>query len=369
MLHLRNLPVFALSFPDALAGGSICFIDVKSRSEQNLPSLKSGRFSLLHYAQPSPNESPARIYFDDFNCCAGNRRKAVYSLSLASLALVFPNSVVASSLLDDKRVLAVADFDVLSDLPPIPPESVLLFFCRHGQTEYNRLKLVQGSKTDAPINDNGKIQAEKLGKALSRATPPPEVIFHSPLVRTKQTAELASQQFLSSMPPSIKLLPELAEIDFGKVEGESVDEVRAKMVAAYTAWSVGNIDTRMARDGESFREILSRIQTTILDLTEAAKGCESRCIAAVAHSVYLRVLLAIVQDQPLFQASTMEQKNACINVVDFNVNPAVPMKKIDANNNLFGRSLSRAPRDFELEVPHGKVLRLGEKRHLGDLAT
>lgn len=34
----------------------------------------------------------------------------------------------------------------LSDLPPILPYSVRLYLCRHGQTEYNRLKLIQGSR-------------------------------------------------------------------------------------------------------------------------------------------------------------------------------------------------------------------------------
>ena len=51
------------------------------------------------------------------------------------------------------------NLDCLADLPPIPTNCVRLYLCRHGQTEYNRLKKIQGSRIDAPLNDTGRKQA------------------------------------------------------------------------------------------------------------------------------------------------------------------------------------------------------------------
>ena len=51
------------------------------------------------------------------------------------------------------------NLDCLADLPPILTNCVRLYLCRHGQTEYNRLKKVQGSRIDALLNDTGRKQA------------------------------------------------------------------------------------------------------------------------------------------------------------------------------------------------------------------
>ena len=59
---------------------------------------------------------------------------------------------------------------------------------RHGETELNRQKRWQGSGTDCDLNAAGVRQAEELlekfrGKKL-------EVIFSSPLIRARHTAEV-----------------------------------------------------------------------------------------------------------------------------------------------------------------------------------
>jgi Histidine phosphatase superfamily (branch 1) len=61
------------------------------------------------------------------------------------------------------------DLRCLADLPTIPSDSIRIYLCRHGQTENNRLRKVQGARVDPPINDNGRIQATNLGRALALA--------------------------------------------------------------------------------------------------------------------------------------------------------------------------------------------------------
>jgi hypothetical protein len=144
--------------------------------------------------------------------------------------------------------------DCLSDLPPLAADSVRIYLCRHGETENNRLGLVQGARIDPPINTRGRAQAQRMGEALSRAVTKPSIFLHSPLLRATQTTELAAAAM--SRAPKVAAESSLAEVDFGQVaEGRPVAEVRGGMVQTYASWAVGDIDQRMAGGGENGREV------------------------------------------------------------------------------------------------------------------
>jgi broad specificity phosphatase PhoE len=85
-------------------------------------------------------------------------------------------------------------------------------------------------------------------------------------------------------------------------------------------------------------------------------------VVAVAHSTYLRMLLATMLDIPLAQAATLEQKNGCINVLDLRRDGAT--RVVGPKSTVLGGRLSSAPRNFGLEIPKGTVVRVNEKRHL-----
>ena len=149
----------------------------------------------------------------------------------------------------------------LDDLPPIPKDYVRLYLCRHGQTENNRLGLIQGARVDPPLNERGRLQAERLGKAWESM----DLVLHSPLRRARETATIASQQLASQ--PKLEQLPSLAEVDFGSVlEGSPVEKHRAAMVRTYGAWAVGDLDARLD-DGESGYEV--RLLPTLVILTRS----------------------------------------------------------------------------------------------------
>jgi broad specificity phosphatase PhoE len=88
-------------------------------------------------------------------------------------------------------------------------------------------------------------------------------------------------------------------------------------------------------------------------------------VAAIAHSKFLKVLLAVVEDTPLAQIIATQQTNCGINVLD--MKRGTPLVILGPRSALFGGSLSNAPNDFELKVPSGKIIRINEKRHLHDL--
>ena len=93
------------------------------------------------------------------------------------------------------------------------PEIIRVFIVRHGQTDHNVQKILQGH-LDTDINETGKEQAEIVGKYLSRI--PFDYFVSSDLTRCQQTLLpiLSHQQT-----KTVKYTANLRERDMGKVEG------------------------------------------------------------------------------------------------------------------------------------------------------
>ena len=65
---------------------------------------------------------------------------------------------------------------------------MVIYVMRHGQTDWNVAKRLQG-RSDTVLNENGRELARKTGEALLAV--PFAAVFSSPLKRAKETAELA----------------------------------------------------------------------------------------------------------------------------------------------------------------------------------
>ena len=66
-------------------------------------------------------------------------------------------------------------------------ESCIIYLTRHGETEWNEKKLVQGH-TDIPLNKKGVEQAKQLGRELKNIHF--EAVFSSDLLRAKDSAKI-----------------------------------------------------------------------------------------------------------------------------------------------------------------------------------
>lgn len=87
----------------------------------------------------------------------------------------------------------------------------MLYVIRHGQTEWNVLKKMQGS-SDIPLNEKGIAQAKQAKEKLNDVVF--DLAFSSPLMRAKQTAEIVS--------PYLNVITDrrLAERAYGEFEGK-----------------------------------------------------------------------------------------------------------------------------------------------------
>lgn len=336
---------------------------INSSSSFSLKGWKQGASTAAN-ARVSLSRKPSQILatldpYENEDLSSTGRRKMLKNFGFTATAVCLPFGIsTANAQVESPAVSS------LSDLPPIPEDHVRIILCRHGQTENNRLKVVQGARLDPDINEYGRQQATRLGQAIGNTSPTPSHIYHSPLQRAKQTAEIIASQV--KPPPATSVLSMIQEIDFGpSAEGASVDMYRTKMTATYARWSIGDVDAVMVEGGETGRDVLYRAQSALTTLRDLASSTENGCVAAVAHSAYIKVLLAVSNPgSSLASVSTLTQINCAANVLDVHQTRTRIVGNKDA---LFGGSISVA-RNMKLVLPEAKVVRINETRHLGDLA-
>ncbi|WP_309104547.1 histidine phosphatase family protein [Microbacterium sp.] len=102
----------------------------------------------------------------------------------------------------------------------------LLTLVRHGQTDWNLARRIQGT-TDIPLNDTGRADARRAAEELSCTTH--HAIYSSPLLRARETAQIIADE-LGLVPSAV--VPDLREREFGDGEGMLV----ADYMAAYGDW-------------------------------------------------------------------------------------------------------------------------------------
>lgn len=98
---------------------------------------------------------------------------------------------------------------------------MILAMIRHGQTDYNHARLVQG-RMDNPLNETGRNQARTLGNLLFELNDKFDILGASPLKRAHETALIVG----NAIQMEVSFLDNnFVERDFGNYEGRSIDDV------------------------------------------------------------------------------------------------------------------------------------------------
>ena len=91
----------------------------------------------------------------------------------------------------------------------------LIYLVRHGETDWTLARRIQGS-TDIPLNNTGRLQAERTGRLLARRSW--DGIASSPLSRAFETGTIIADA-VGIDPSRIDVLDSLAERRYGEAEG------------------------------------------------------------------------------------------------------------------------------------------------------
>lgn len=151
-----------------------------------------------------------------------------------------------------------------------------IFFIRHGATAGNLERRYIG-RTDEGLCQLGIQQVRAL------QAPQADILFVSPMARTRQTAEL----LFPGQPQNI--VEDLRETDFGIFEAKTADELAEN--AAYRAWVDANCETPIP-DGEAVSDFKARCVSAFLSAMEqvpdgqtAAFVIHGGCIMAILEAL------------------------------------------------------------------------------------
>ncbi len=212
-------------------------------------------------------------------------------------------------------------------LPPLAEGHKRLYLCRHGETDWNVQRRIQGL-TNNPLNANGRAQAEALGGFLRDA--PLDTIVDSMLRRSAETADLIA----ASHPGAERLHDSrFGEMGFGEYEGKVLDEFMEEYHAMLDRWAAGETSAAWpgsspAGVGESVDDVAIRGRAALGALgllgeraggsprSKAwAAGTERRHVCVVAHGRFNKCLIAELTSERR-RSSEVAQGNCCVNVID-----------------------------------------------------
>ncbi|MFQ5541091.1 MAG: histidine phosphatase family protein [Candidatus Paceibacteria bacterium] len=165
---------------------------------------------------------------------------------------------------------------------------------RHGETDYNKEGRAMGSAIDAPLNETGIKQAHELERKLEAYRP--TAFYSSPLLRTKQTAEIINRYF--NLP--IAYRDELKERDVGTLAGIRFSDIKKQ----HGIDPFGLEYDFRPFGGESSDDVRKRIRSFLGYMRERHTGKETLLI--VTHSEIIRLMYVF------FQVEARDICNACI---------------------------------------------------------
>ncbi len=181
-----------------------------------------------------------------------------------------------------------------------------IFVVRHGQTDFNKQGIVQGSGVDAPLNDVGRKQARLFFEAYKDV--PFDVVLTSRLIRTHQTMEPFIQNGLPW-----EQHENINEMGWGIHEGKkSTPDMHQKYKQMVAEWTRGNFDARLEK-GESASQLAGRIRRFL----EHLKNREEEHILVCSHGRAMRCMMAMFKNEPLYNMEYYKHSNTGLFVVDY----------------------------------------------------
>ena len=212
-----------------------------------------------------------------------------------------------------KRTIAAAFAAVL--LPALAATAAVdVYFLRHGETTWNREKMLQGSIAHPDLTEEGVRMAKDTAKGIAAAGISFGKIYTSPYRRARHTAEIVAAAGVGPSPVDDDRLREMC---FGVYEGKRYEK---GMYADDNLRCFFEDPDRYVPRGEG-AETAGQVRARLRDFLEneirPLDGKVPR-VLCVAHSLVLRALVREVagNDAPASATKTL-QRNCCVHVVRY----------------------------------------------------
>ncbi len=180
-----------------------------------------------------------------------------------------------------------------------------IYLIRHGETDFNKNGIVQGSGVNTSLNAAGKAQALAFFKQYQHLHF--DYVFTSDLKRTHETV----QHFINKG-ITWRIRSEIREICWGKHEGKpSSPEMREEYSNLIAAWQSRNFDARL-EGGESAAEMRLRLSKFVDEL----KKTPFQRVLVCSHGRAMRCLMTILNGTPLEAMEQFHHLNTGLYKVD-----------------------------------------------------
>ncbi|MBW8765435.1 MAG: bifunctional RNase H/acid phosphatase [Geodermatophilales bacterium] len=194
---------------------------------------------------------------------------------------------LANSAMDGKPVHrdaaaepSTVEDDVQPAPEPAPVVTTVTHLLRHGQTEHTPERRFSG-RNDLPLSRIGRREAEDAAERLAGLGI--DAIVASPLARTRETAEIVAD--VLGLP--VEFDDDLVELDFGDLEGLTLEEAKAKHPLAVRRF--GSDVTVAAPGGESVADVSARVARARRRILSRHAG---RTVLVVSHVTPIKLMLA-----------------------------------------------------------------------------
>ena len=184
---------------------------------------------------------------------------------------------------------------------------------RHGETEWNAERRIQGHR-DIGLSSVGYRQAQLLASRLTE--PRLEAIYSSDLSRARETANAIA----AGRDVEVIARPGLRERDYGRWQGLTLDEARARDPEDYARWRSGD-DQFRPPGGEKASDVVTRVSRLAAELRETHAG--EGTVLLAGHGGSLLCLLVAVLDLPVEARKRFTLSNASLSALAVSADAAV----------------------------------------------
>ena len=181
-----------------------------------------------------------------------------------------------------------------------------LYLVRHGQTAWNKEEVFRG-RADIPLNDTGRKEALLTGEYLKRVKV--DSLYSSPLSRAVETAEAIARY----QGKEVEISDGLIDIDFGRWQGVSHEEVKERYGDLYWQWKHTPHLVRFP-GGESLEDVRERA-LRVIDEIVPDHGDET--LLMVSHRVVNKTVLCGLLGLDNSHFWQIGQDTGCINILEF----------------------------------------------------
>lgn len=174
-----------------------------------------------------------------------------------------------------------------------------IYLIRHGQTDYNVEKRVQGKGIDASLNETGIYQGDAFYNYYRNHGF--DLVISSSLKRTMETV----RQFIDEKNIPYFRTDEIDEISWGIYEGQpATEEMQKEHRLVLDHWQNGFYDAKI-KEGESALELEQRLQKFIV----ALQNRPEKKILICSHGGTLAFLMTLLQEQALSMMPNYKHSN------------------------------------------------------------